>query len=95
MTDKFPMSPEDIEEFKNNAVKVLRNNTQYATAKAVEIAFNALGAIGQIMWERDVAIEQLHDIGLGFGCKTDGVYLSKKEYEELLEYKFMYEDLMR
>ena len=95
MTDKFSMSPEDIEEFKNNAVRILKNNTQYATAKAVEIAFNALGAIGQIMWERDMAIEQLQDIGLGFGCKTDGVYLSKQEYEELLEYKFMYEDLMR
>lgn len=27
--------------------------------------------------------------------KVDGVYLSKEEYEELLEYKHMYEDLCK
>lgn len=27
--------------------------------------------------------------------KADGVYLTKEEYEKLLEYKYMYEDLCR
>ena len=44
-------------------------------------------------WERDVAIEQLFELGIGFGEKVDGVYLSKEEYEELLEYKHMYDGL--
>lgn len=38
------MTLEDIKEYKRNALKVLRENTQYATAKATEIAFNALTA---------------------------------------------------
>ena len=34
-------------------------------------------------------------LGVGFGQKVDGVYLSKCDYEELLRYKYMYEDLCR
>lgn len=67
---------EDIKEYKKNAIEILRNNSQYATAKAVEMAFDAL-----------VYFEQV------FHRKEDSVYLTKKEYEELLEYKFMYENL--
>ena len=36
---------------------------------AFEMATNALGAIDQIRWERDVAIEQLNDLGYGLGEK--------------------------
>ena len=36
------MTPEDIQEYKNNAVKILRQNSQYATAKATEEAFDIL-----------------------------------------------------
>ena len=36
------MTIEDAKEYKRNAVKVLRDNTQYATAKATEKAFNVL-----------------------------------------------------
>lgn len=49
----------------------------------------------QYKWERDVAIAQLEELGIGFGEKIDGVYLIKEEYEKLLEYKYMYEDLCR
>ena len=35
----IPMGIEDIKEFKRNAIKVLCDNTQYATAKAVETVF--------------------------------------------------------
>lgn len=34
------ISNEDWEEYKNNAVKRLRRDSQYATARAVEIAIN-------------------------------------------------------
>ena len=36
---------------------------------AFDMATNALGAIDQIQWERDMAIKQLHDLGYGLGEK--------------------------
>lgn len=51
------------------------------------------GLIGQYRWERDVAIGQLEDLGISFGQKIDGVYLTKEEYEELLDYKWMHNKL--
>lgn len=89
------MTIEDIQEFKNNAVKILERNTQYATANAVKIAFSALVALEQIRWERDIAIEQLAELGLGLGQIIDGKYLTKEEYNKLLEYKYMYENLCK
>ncbi len=34
------MTIEDIEEYKRNAIEILRKNSQYATAKATEEAFD-------------------------------------------------------
>jgi hypothetical protein len=53
------------------------------------------GLSGQYKWERDVAINQLEQLGIGLGQKIDGVYLTKEEYERLAEYKYRYEQLMR
>lgn len=39
MTD---MTIEDIKEYKRNAIEILEKNTQYATARATEKAFNLL-----------------------------------------------------
>ena len=89
------MKIEDIIEFERNAIEILKKNSQYATAKAVEIAFNALVTAGQIMWERDIAVGQLKELGISFGQEIDGVYLSKKEYEKLLEYKHMCDRLCK
>ena len=50
---------------------------------------------GQYRWERNVAIDQLEQLGIGFGQKIDGVYLTKEEHEKLLEYKRMYKDLCK
>ena len=75
---------EDFEAYRENAIKILRDNDQYATAKAVEAAFSAWGCVGQYRWERDIALEMLEELGLGFGQKIDGVYLSKEEYEKLI-----------
>lgn len=36
------MTIEDIKEYKKNAIEVLRKNSQYATAKATEEAFDLL-----------------------------------------------------
>lgn len=36
------MTIEDIKYYKENAIDILRKNTQYATIKATEEAFNAL-----------------------------------------------------
>ena len=37
---------------------------------ALNMAVNAVGAIDQIQWERDMAIKQLHDLGYGLGEKV-------------------------
>ena len=60
---------------------------------ALGLAISNLKVVEQCRWERDIATEQLHELGLGLGQKIDGVYLSKEEYEALLEYKYMYENL--
>ena len=79
------MTIDDIREYKRNAIEILEKNTQYATAKAVDMAFNALICADQLMWERDVAIGQLEELGLSLGQKIDGVYLGKEEYNRVLE----------
>ncbi|MGF0102094.1 hypothetical protein [Bariatricus sp. SGI.019] len=56
-------------------------------------AINALGLIDQYKWERDIAICQLEELGLGLGQKIDGVYLTHDQYNELLECKYRYESL--
>lgn len=89
------MTIEDIVEYRKNALKTLESDGQYATAKAVNFAFGALIVLDQIRWERDIAIEQLEELGLSLGQKIDGVYLYKEEYEKLIEYKHMYEDLYK
>lgn len=61
----------------------------------IEEAISALILINQIRWERDVAIEQLADLGLGLGQKIEGYYITEDEYDKLIEYKHMYEDLCR
>ena len=56
--------------------------------------FVSIGCLEQFKWERDIALQQLEELGIGFARKTDDFVLVEKEkYEELLEYKAMYEDL--
>ena len=87
------MTIEDIREYRKNAIERLKKQDQHATANAVDMAFGSLIVLDQIRWERDIAIEQLKELGISFGEKVDGKYISKEEYEQLLEYKYMYEDL--
>ena len=43
------------------------NHVQY---EAMKIAVDALSAYNQVKWERDIAIQQLHDLGVEFGEKV-------------------------
>ena len=61
--------------------------------EVIRQAINALGAIEQYKWERDVAIGQLEELGLTLGQKIDGVYLTHDQHNELLEYRYRYESL--
>ena len=63
---------------------------------ALDKAISGLACIEQFRWERDVAISQLKDLGFQLGQKTEEyACVTKEEYERLLEYKAMYEDLCR
>lgn len=61
----------------------------------IKEAISALILINQIRWERDIALEQLADLGLGLGQKIEGHYITEEEYDKLLEYKHMYKDLCK
>lgn len=61
-----------------------------------ENRFVSTGLFEQYKWERDVAISQLEDLGIGFARRTDDIVaIKKEEFNKLLEYKAMYEDLCR
>lgn len=87
------MTIEDIREYKKNAVEILKKHDQYATTKAVEEAFMSLACLGQYMWERDVAISQLEELGLSLGQKVDHVKeaIDKATPMKLKEVKGMYD----
>lgn len=79
----------------NEVIKCGRGCGKTAFRSALLMGANAIKVLDQIRWERDIAIQQLEEIGIGLGRKMDGKYLSKKEYEDLLEYKYMYENLCK
>ena len=60
--------------------------------EALNVAINVLGAIDQIVWERNIAISQLKELGIGFGEKIDGVYLTKEKYDDLLSWAMLDSD---
>lgn len=43
------MTIEDIKEYKKNAIEILKKNSQYATAKATEEAFDALLYMNEVV----------------------------------------------
>ena len=79
----------------NEIIKGGRGCGKTAFRTALLMGANAIKVLDQIRWERDIAIQQLEEIGVGLGRKMDGKYLLKEEYEELLEYKYMYENLCK
>lgn len=89
------MTAEDIKAYRENAINILKRNSQYAAAKAVDLAFASLIVLEEVKRERDIAIDQLAELGINFGQKIDGVYLTHDELTDLLEYKHMHEDLLK
>ncbi len=81
--------------YKDMVIKGGRSCGKTRFRTALTMGISALYVLDQIKWERDIAIEQLEEIGVGLGRKMDGKYLSKEEYEKLLEYKYMYKDLCK
>ena len=84
--DRIIAKLEDIAERTDDGLVV---NLHDAIAAVYEIKndyknqFVSIGCLEQFKWERNIAIGQLEELGLGFGQKIDGVYLSKEEYEKL------------
>lgn len=55
--------------------------------KAMEVAISTLGAINQYKWERDIAVEQLKELGLELGEKcemTTRSFSVRADCEELI-----------
>lgn len=67
------MTPKEAREILGTAKAKNRTDYPLDYAVAMEMAITALGAIEQIMWERDMAISQLEEIGVSFGEKMDEV----------------------
>ena len=84
------MTIDDIKAFRENATEILRKYDQYATANAVDQAFSALVCLTQYKWERDIAIEQLNELGIGLGERIDGVY-NNRYYSNKL-HQFFHQD---
>ena len=60
-----------------NAIEIVNQVAEECKDKYVSI-----GAYKQVAWERDIAIEQLHELGYEFGQKID------KEYCEWIKYDY-------
>ena len=58
------MTIENIKEFKRNAIEILRKNSQYATAKATETAFDLL------IWTKEIE-EKLEEARDSIAAKFD------------------------
>ena len=65
---------------------LIENKSLPDSIEAMKVAISALGAIEQFTFERDIAIEQLRELGLELGIKTDEVQQAinfKKYFDEL------------
>lgn len=63
------MKPKQIIEILKNLTCVVPKDKAEETKKALDHAINCVGAIEQIKWERDIAIQQLKELGYQFGEK--------------------------
>jgi hypothetical protein len=60
----------------------------YVDIEALKVAATVLGAFEQIKWERDVAIEQLNELGLSLGQKVDDVKeVIEKQESKIVAYQ--------
>jgi len=59
-------------EYQSNPL--LYKNPPYPKIEALDQAINALYVLGQVAWERDVAIQQLDELGYGLAERTNDKY---------------------
>ena len=59
-------------EYQSNPL--LYKNPSYPKIEALDQAINALYVLGQVAWERDVAIQQLDELGYGLAERTNDKY---------------------
>ena len=72
---------------KNNPSPIIREPYK-RKVESLDHAINCVGAIEQIKWERDIAIQQLNELGYQFGEKVE-----KKTWTEILKNKgYLFED---
>ena len=63
------MKPKQVIEILKNLTCVVPKDKAEETKQALSHAINCVGAIEQIKWERDIAIQQLNELGYQFGEK--------------------------
>ena len=83
---------ERLEEEKESATRRYSFDSELSYSRAIKIVKQvaeeckdkhvSIGAYKQVAWERDIAIEQLHELGYEFGQKID------KEFCEWFKYDY-------
>ena len=68
------MTIEEAKKILQRDLQILIDNKSLPDGiEAMNVAISALGTIEQVRWERDVAVSQLNELGLGLGQKVDHV----------------------
>ena len=83
------MKPKQVIEILKNLTCVVPKDKADETKQAIDHAINCVGAIEQIKWERDIAIQQLNELGYQLGEKVkpdehENVKQLRAECEEVL-----------
>ena len=63
------MKPKKTIEVLERMQEINKQLKNYEVVQAIDHAINCVGAIEQIKWERDIAIQQLNELGYQFGEK--------------------------
>ena len=63
------MKPKKVIEILERMQEINKQLENDEVVQAIDHAINCVGAIEQIKWERDIAIQQLNELGYQFGEK--------------------------
>ena len=63
------MKPKKVIEVLERMQEINKQLENDEVVQAIDHAINCVGAIEQIKWERDIAIQQLNELGYQFGEK--------------------------
>ena len=89
----------DVEPFENALMAVQKRSDVISIAEVLNTLMKypaadvvSRGVLEQVMWERDLAVSQLAEIGKGFGEKMDGVVEVNAFRNEVYQYIDAYKD---